>query len=125
MSYSEHNHNHFMIYQEILQLLENSTVVPDVSYSGPVIDEFRYFLDAFVGFYASNVLIEVGTGSNIIYQYDYEQDKLKSMLGEVDLNQITSWKLFTENESLSFELYTEDVCWSRYFVAKLSYFTTK
>jgi len=89
---------------------------------GKVDKDFKLFLDANFGYYCNNILVGTEFGSNILFQYDYEVDSLKSSFNEIQLNLVTNWKLSFKSDMLTLSLYEDDILWCDFHIAKLTFF---
>lgn len=109
-----------MTVYELTDLFTNfSEIDKDFCERGKNDENFKKFLDANFSYYSDNILVGIDFGSNILYQYDYERECLRSSFNEIELDLITDWKLFKKDETLILSLYENDTLWNNFSVAKL------
>lgn len=107
---------------KLTELVKNfSQYNKDFCETGKNDKDFKLFLDANFSYYCDTILVGSDFSSNILYQYDFEAETLKSSFNEIQLNLITDWKLSFVNERLTLSLFEEDVLWASFSIVKLTF----
>lgn len=87
---------------------------------GEIDKNFKNWLHGYFGYYANNVLISNDWASKVIYQYDFEQEILKSSFNNIELQHVNSWRIEKTEDNYHLFLYSDDVLWTSFTMFTLT-----
>ena len=84
-------------------------------------NHFKSWLECNFGFYSSGILINTCWDSNVIYQYDYETQTLKSSFDDLKLNDMEYYSIEKYERTYILSLFDEEnMKWCSYMMCWIS-----
>ena len=92
-------------------------------YEGKIDENFKSWLSSSFGFYSDRVLVSNDWDSNIIYQYDFELEALKSSYNNIYLSEVDNWSIDFNNDYCFLHLKSGEHFWASFKLYNLQHLT--
>lgn len=94
----------------------------NLKYEGIVDKQFKVWLECNFGYYTQGLLVSAVWDSTVVYQYDYEADKICSTFDSLSFQNTTSWRIYEDdNGEFYLSFYWDDALQTSYVMSWLSY----